>query len=67
MYNDIRLVSSMMKEPVLFGNWVKKGAHVNAVGACRPDWREMDDTLMRDADVYVDSLEGAKAVCVADT
>lgn len=46
-------------EPVLFGQWVKAGAHVAAVGACRPDWRELDDTLMKEAVVYVDSREGA--------
>jgi len=31
---------------------------VNAVGACRPDWRELDDDAMANA-VYVDSREGA--------
>ncbi|XP_070708596.1 ketimine reductase mu-crystallin [Pempheris klunzingeri] len=46
-------------EPVLFGQWVKPGAHVAAVGACRPDWRELDDVLMKEAVVYVDSREGA--------
>lgn len=46
-------------EPVLFGRWVKPGAHVAAVGACRPDWRELDDVLMKEAVVYADSREGA--------
>ncbi|CAL8283694.1 unnamed protein product [Merluccius merluccius] len=46
-------------EPILFGKWIKPGAHVAAVGACRPDWREMDDALMREAVVYVDSRESA--------
>ncbi|XP_029312376.1 ketimine reductase mu-crystallin [Cottoperca gobio] len=46
-------------EPVLFGQWVKPGAHVAAVGACRPDWRELDDVLMKEAVVYADSREGA--------
>ncbi|XP_031699352.1 ketimine reductase mu-crystallin isoform X2 [Anarrhichthys ocellatus] len=46
-------------EPVLFGRWVKPGAHVAAVGACRPDCREMDDVLMKEAVVYSDSREGA--------
>ncbi|XP_035469863.2 ketimine reductase mu-crystallin isoform X1 [Scophthalmus maximus] len=48
-------------EPVLFGQWVKPGAHVAAVGACRPNWRELDDVLMKEAVVYVDSREGAMA------
>lgn len=46
-------------EPVLFGQWVKPGAHVAAVGACRPNWRELDDALMKEAVVYADSREGA--------
>lgn len=29
------------------------------MGACRPDWRELDDVLMRSAVVYTDSREGA--------
>ncbi|KAM3835939.1 ketimine reductase mu-crystallin, partial [Diretmus argenteus] len=48
-------------EPVLFGRWVKPGAHVAAVGACRPNWRELDDVLMKEAVVYTDSREGAAA------
>lgn len=32
-----------------------------AVGACRPDWRELDDELMKEAVVYADSREGAMA------
>uniref|UniRef100_UPI0037E9B90F ketimine reductase mu-crystallin n=1 Tax=Semicossyphus pulcher TaxID=241346 RepID=UPI0037E9B90F len=48
-------------EPLLFGRWVKPGAHVAAVGACRPNWRELDDVMMKEAVVYVDSREGAMA------
>jgi ornithine cyclodeaminase/alanine dehydrogenase-like protein (mu-crystallin family) len=33
--------------------------HVNAVGACRPDWRELDDDLVRHARIYVESREAA--------
>ncbi|XP_034049311.1 ketimine reductase mu-crystallin-like [Thalassophryne amazonica] len=50
-------------EPVLFGCWVKPGAHIAAVGACRPHWREMDDVLMKEAVLYVDSREGAMTEC----
>jgi ornithine cyclodeaminase/alanine dehydrogenase-like protein (mu-crystallin family) len=46
-------------EPVLFGAWVAPGATVCAVGACRPQWREMDDELMCNADVIADSRAGA--------
>ncbi|XP_067881966.1 ketimine reductase mu-crystallin [Heterodontus francisci] len=56
---DVVITVTMATEPVLFGEWVKPGAHVNAVGACRPGWRELDDELMKSAVLYVDSREGA--------
>ncbi|KAG7491849.1 hypothetical protein MATL_G00007910 [Megalops atlanticus] len=58
---DVIITVTMATEPVLLGEWVKPGAHVAAVGACRPNWRELDDALMREAVVYVDSREGAAA------
>ncbi|XP_067100301.1 ketimine reductase mu-crystallin [Osmerus mordax] len=58
---DVIVTVTRATEPVLLGKWVKPGAHVAAVGACRPDWRELDDDLMREAVVYVDSREGATA------
>jgi thiomorpholine-carboxylate dehydrogenase len=45
--------------PVLKGAWLKHGCHVNAIGACRPDWRELDDAAMKGGVVFVDSREGA--------
>ncbi|XP_023687034.2 ketimine reductase mu-crystallin isoform X2 [Paramormyrops kingsleyae] len=58
---DVIITVTMAKEPVLQGQWVKPGAHIVAVGACRPDWRELDDDLMREAVVYVDSREAASS------
>jgi thiomorpholine-carboxylate dehydrogenase len=49
------------KDPVLEGAWLKKGAHVNAVGAARPNWRELDDAAMRAGALIVDSREAALA------
>ncbi|XP_054877199.1 ketimine reductase mu-crystallin [Poeciliopsis prolifica] len=56
---DVIVTATRSTEPVLYGQWVKAGAHVAAVGACRPDWRELDDMLMQSAVVYADSREGA--------
>ncbi|CAH6793028.1 Crym [Phodopus roborovskii] len=56
---DVIITVTMATEPILFGDWVKPGAHINAVGASRPDWRELDDELMKQAVLYVDSREAA--------
>ncbi len=55
---DVVVTATNSKTPVLKGSWLKPGCHVNAVGACRPDWRELDDEAMSNV-VFVDSREGA--------
>jgi ornithine cyclodeaminase/alanine dehydrogenase-like protein (mu-crystallin family) len=55
---DVVVTATNSKTPVLEGSWLKRGCHVNAVGACRPNWRELDDTAMNNV-VFVDSHEGA--------
>ena len=54
---DIVVVATTSKTPVLKGAWLSAGAHVNAVGASRPDWRELDDEVLARAKVFVDSRE----------
>ncbi len=56
----IALVTSS-REPVLLSEWVADGAHICAVGACRPDQREMDTALVARGRIYVDSRTGALA------
>jgi ornithine cyclodeaminase/alanine dehydrogenase-like protein (mu-crystallin family) len=56
---DVVVTATTSPTPVLSGGWLSPGAHVNAVGAPRPDWRELDDELLRRARVYVDSREAA--------
>jgi ornithine cyclodeaminase len=58
---DVIALVTASREPVLTRAAVKAGAHICAVGACRPDQREMDTALVRDARVFVDSREGALA------
>jgi thiomorpholine-carboxylate dehydrogenase len=55
---DVIVTVTSSKTPVLKGEWLKQGCHVNAVGACRPDWRELDDDAMSNP-VFVDSRDGA--------
>jgi len=55
---DVVVTATSSQLPVLKGSWLKSGSHVNAIGACRPDWRELDDEAMTNV-VFVDSREGA--------
>jgi len=55
---DVVVTATSSKTSILRGAWLKPGCHVNAVGACRPDWRELDDDAMANV-VFVDSREGA--------
>ncbi|NWI86169.1 CRYM reductase, partial [Pitta sordida] len=57
---DVIVTVTMATAPILSGAWVKPGAHINAVGACRPNWRELDDKLMKNSVLFVDSREAAR-------
>ena len=56
---DVVVTATSSTLSILRGEWLKRGSHVNAVGACRPDWRELDDDAMRNV-LFVDSREGAR-------
>jgi ornithine cyclodeaminase len=56
---DLVVVATASREPVLRNEWVADGTHIAAVGACRPDQREMDTALVARARVFVDSRTGA--------
>jgi alanine dehydrogenase len=56
---DVVVTVTTSPRPVLLGEWLSPGAHVNAVGAPRPDWRELDDEVLHRSRVYVDSREAA--------
>jgi ornithine cyclodeaminase len=58
---DVIALVSGAREPILRREWVSDGAHICAVGACRPDQREMDTALVRDGRLFVDSRTGALA------
>jgi len=56
---DVVVVAVSSTTPVLQGRWLSPGTHVNAIGATRPDWRELDDDLVTTARLFVDSREAA--------
>jgi alanine dehydrogenase len=58
---DIVVLATSARGPVLHDKWVRDGAHICAVGACRPDQREMDSGLVARGRLFVDSRRGALA------
>ena len=56
---DIVSAATLSPQPLIRGEWLRPGAHVDAVGAYRPDMRETDDVVIRRARVYVDTRAGA--------
>lgn len=58
---DVVVTATSSKVAVLDGTWLSPGAHINAVGATRPTWRELDVNTMQRARLYVDSREAAQA------
>jgi ornithine cyclodeaminase/alanine dehydrogenase-like protein (mu-crystallin family) len=53
---DVIVTATPAQTPILKGAWLKPGAHVNAIGAPMPTWRELDDDAMANV-VVVDSRE----------
>ena len=58
---DVVALVTASREPVLGRSMVPPGAHICAVGACRPDQREMDTALVKSGRLFVDSRAGALA------
>ncbi|MGH7557364.1 MAG: ornithine cyclodeaminase family protein, partial [Gemmatimonadota bacterium] len=56
---DLVCTTTSAAEPVLEGEWLSPGAHVNAVGACLPATRELDTEAVLRSRFYVDTREGA--------
>jgi len=56
---DLIVLATASRTPVVQSEWVADGTHLCAVGACRPDQREMDSALISRARVFVDSRAGA--------
>ena len=54
---DIITCATMSTEPVIRGEWLQPGQHVDLIGAYRPDMRETDDTALARARVFVDSVD----------
>ncbi|MEM7490510.1 MAG: ornithine cyclodeaminase [Pseudomonadota bacterium] len=52
---DIVTCATMTTEPILRGEWLRPGQHVDLIGAYRPDMREADDDALRRTTIFVDA------------
>lgn len=58
---DIVITATTAREPVLFGEWLKPGCHINAIGSNWAQCREIDTaTLLRSTLIVTDSLDQAQ-------
>ncbi len=56
---DVISCATLSKEPLVRGEWLREGAHVDLVGGFTPEMREADDTAIDRARVFVDTYAGA--------
>jgi ornithine cyclodeaminase/alanine dehydrogenase-like protein (mu-crystallin family) len=56
---EIVCTMTSSQTPVLQGRWLASGTHINAIGAPRPDWRELDTEAVVRSRLFVDSRAAA--------
>jgi ornithine cyclodeaminase/alanine dehydrogenase-like protein (mu-crystallin family) len=56
---DMISCATLSSMPLVLGEWLKPGAHLDLIGGFKPDMRETDDTAIRRASVFVDTRAGA--------
>ncbi len=57
--SDVTILATSSKTPVLDGNWLDKGTHINAIGSHTPTTRELDDVSVQRSKIVVDLREAA--------
>ncbi|GIR45514.1 MAG: hypothetical protein CM15mP54_23680 [Paracoccaceae bacterium] len=54
---DIITCATMSKQPIIKGEWLIPGQHLDLIGAYRPDMREVDDLALCRSTKFVDSYD----------
>ena len=52
---DVICSATMATSPLIKGDWLQPGQHIDLIGAYKPGMREVDDRAMQRARVFVDS------------
>lgn len=58
---DIVSCATLAEEPLIQGDWLRPGTHLDLVGGFTPTMREADDEAIRRSTVFVDTFDGACA------
>lgn len=56
---DLISCATLSKTPIIKGDWIKPGTHLDLIGSHKPHSRETDDDAIRKSSIFVDSREGA--------
>lgn len=56
---DIIVTTTVSRKPIVKAQWLKKGTHINAIGADAKGKEELDPDILKDARVIVDCWEQA--------
>lgn len=56
---DIISCATLSDQPLVRGEWLREGAHLDLVGAFKPSMRESDDMAIARSRVFVDTYAGA--------
>lgn len=56
---DLIACATLSKTPIIKGEWIKPGTHLDMIGSHKPDTRETDDDAIRKSSIFVDSRAGA--------
>jgi ornithine cyclodeaminase len=56
---DLISCATLSKTPLIKGDWIKPGTHLDLIGSHKPDTRETDDGAIRKSSIFVDSRAGA--------
>ncbi|WP_299859840.1 ornithine cyclodeaminase [uncultured Roseobacter sp.] len=54
---DVITCATMSTTPLIRGEWLQPGQHLDLIGAYRPDMREVDDVALQRGRLFVDSLD----------
>jgi len=56
---DIVVTATPAREPVLRGEWLSEGVHVNAIGSGTPERRELDEAVLKRSKIVADDIDAA--------